>query len=275
MDRAAATLLLGALVIVWALWYVDCFGRPVSYYLPIVDACVPLRSSARPNLFVTYISRERVPQKVWDGLARYGPEYEVRFFDDDACERYLREHFDPAVLARYHGLKRGAHRADLWRYCVLWREGGVYLDIKTELIRPLADILPRGRNATVLSVVNGTIYQGILHVPRPGSRVMRQCIAQVLSMKQRLVDTGTLSIVTRAWGYHGFTHFMYRAIAASVGARQLAPGVNGEGDDAWLLFEESCTSDGCSTPDRYGRCCRVLTAGGSPIFNTRYADFPW
>lgn len=274
LRRAALLWLLGALV-VYALWFVDCFGRPVSHYLPIVDACTPLPSSARPNLFLTYIARERVPQKVWDGLARYAPGYEVRFFDDDDCERYLREHFDRRLLARYLGLKKGAHRADLWRYCVLWREGGLYLDIKTELIRPLADILPRGRNATVLSMMNGTVYQGILHAPRPGSPVLRQCIAHCLQTKQRVLDTQALGGLWNKWGYLAFTHFMYDAIAASVGARRLAPGLNGEGDDAWLLFQESCTSDGCATLDRYGLCCRVLTAGGTPVIHTRYADFPW
>ena len=172
-------------------------------------------------------------------------------------------------------MEKGAHRADLWRYCVLYREGGLYMDIKTVLLRPLSEIIPRERNATVLSMTDGTVYQGILHVPRSGSAVLRRCIAHCLQTKQRLLNAERLGSVWSGWGYHAFTHFMYNSIAASVGERRLAPGVNGAGDDAWVLFEERCTPDGCATPDRYGMCCSIFTAGGRPVFHTRYADFPW
>ena len=41
----------------------------------------------------------------------------------------------------YFLLTPGASRADFWRYCALWRFGGVYADSKMRLLRPLDDII--------------------------------------------------------------------------------------------------------------------------------------
>ena len=175
-------------------------NHPINYYHPIIDKCIP-EKTLRPNLFLTYMSKDRVPQKVWHGLSNFARYFNIRFFDDTDCDNYLRTYFEPSVIQRYYLLNSGAHRADLWRYCVLWREGGLYMDIKTHLIRPLEDILPIDHNATVLSLINNTIYQGILYVPRPGNIVLRECIAHILSTKQLQIDVGFMSNISRKWGY--------------------------------------------------------------------------
>lgn len=71
------------------------------------------------------------------------PGWEHRLHDDASMAEYVSTHFGPAV-ARYvtrideHYL---AARADLFRYLVLYREGGVYLDVKSVTERPLDDVL--------------------------------------------------------------------------------------------------------------------------------------
>ena len=61
----------------------------------------------------------------------------MELFDDWRIERWLGREFGPAMLERFHALSHPAHRIDLWRYALLWMRGGVYLDIKTTLVRPL------------------------------------------------------------------------------------------------------------------------------------------
>jgi mannosyltransferase OCH1-like enzyme len=63
-------------------------------------------------------------------LIHQNPEFEYRFFDDNDCRNYIIQHFPKEVLFAYDSLIPGAFKADLWRYCVLFKEGGVYLDIK-------------------------------------------------------------------------------------------------------------------------------------------------
>ena len=173
-------------------------------------------------------------------------------------------------MSRYKLLRKGAHRADLFRYCVLWREGGLYLDIKTELLRPLPDLSPE-HNTTVLSKVKRTIYQGWLWIPSAGDPTIGKCLRHVVRSKQRLVDSSFMQIVTHRVGYLMFTRAFFEFIQEQQGGAELIVGQNG----SWYLFQERC---GCSTDktrDRYGLCCSIYDADGTKLANTRYPDYPW
>ena len=56
--------------------------------------------------------------------------HEYHYFDDYDQREYIKEHFDKNVLEAYDSLVPGAYRSDLWRACVIYREGGIYIDVK-------------------------------------------------------------------------------------------------------------------------------------------------
>jgi hypothetical protein len=58
------------------------------------------------------------------------PNYDFNFYDDIACRRMLQQHFPPAVLQAYDDLVPGAYKCDLWRICVLYVYGGLYVDMR-------------------------------------------------------------------------------------------------------------------------------------------------
>jgi hypothetical protein len=51
-------------------------------------------------------------------------------FNDNSCREFLAITFPPDVVYAYDKLIPSAFRADLWRYCILYMFGGVYMDIK-------------------------------------------------------------------------------------------------------------------------------------------------
>ena len=59
--------------------------------------------------------------------------------------------------------------------------GGIYLDIKTELIKPLNEIFNKNYTYSVLSIVRDTIYQGVIATP-PGNPIFLKLIKTFLSM---------------------------------------------------------------------------------------------
>lgn len=71
------------------------------------------------------------------------PGWEHRLYDDADIEAFIRESYGDEILAYYHRIDRryGAARADLFRYLLLYRLGGVYLDIKSTTVRPLDEVL--------------------------------------------------------------------------------------------------------------------------------------
>ena len=71
------------------------------------------------------------------------PGWTYRFHDDGDCVAFIRDEYGPAVLSRYLRINKdyGAARADLFRYLLLYRLGGVYLDVKSGAARPLDAVL--------------------------------------------------------------------------------------------------------------------------------------
>lgn len=67
-------------------------------------------------------------------LKNTNPEFEHFLFDDNDCRNFIKNNFNEKVLQTFDKLKPGAYKADLWRYCVLYVNGGVYLDIKFKCV---------------------------------------------------------------------------------------------------------------------------------------------
>lgn len=53
-------------------------------------------------------------------------------FDDDECKQFILKYFDNDMCDAFVNIIPGAYKADIWRYCVLYIHGGIYLDIKFE-----------------------------------------------------------------------------------------------------------------------------------------------
>ena len=69
------------------------------------------------------------------------PEYSYHFFDDKAQRKFIQKYFSRDVLDAYDNLIPGAFKSDLWRYCILYRFGGIYVDISTVCQIPLDQII--------------------------------------------------------------------------------------------------------------------------------------
>lgn len=68
-----------------------------------------------------------------DEIRALNPDWEYRFYDDRAIERFILQHYGDRMLRIYLMINPayGAARADLFRYLAVYRVGGIYLDIKS------------------------------------------------------------------------------------------------------------------------------------------------
>ncbi|CAB9500272.1 glycosyltransferase [Seminavis robusta] len=55
--------------------------------------------------------------------------WQHNFYDDATAAKFLEKHFPSQVLEAYNAIQPGAFKADLFRYCVLLIQGGVYADM--------------------------------------------------------------------------------------------------------------------------------------------------
>jgi Glycosyltransferase sugar-binding region containing DXD motif len=69
-------------------------------------------------------------------------DYSFCFFDDSQMLEYMTRHFtDHPILKVFEEIRIPASRADVWRYCMLYTEGGIYCDIDSVLTVPFRQLL--------------------------------------------------------------------------------------------------------------------------------------
>jgi hypothetical protein len=219
-----------------------------------------------PKIIIqTYYKKEKIPNKVYKNIKKYAPDYEHLIYDDEECEEFLKKYFNPNILTTFKKLK-GAHKADLFRYCYLYKHGGVYLDIKTELIRPIDEVFNKNYTYSVLSIIKNTVYQGIIATP-PKNPIFLKLIYFMVKLVERKVK----------FPYIIFTFDFFQKIKNYCGVLPTA-GLNDTNDTyPYYLFTEKCSKDKNKCKDgldRYGLCCYVYD-GNERMIKSRYSDFPW
>ena len=84
------------------------------------------------DIYQTWKTKDLPPKmrECVENLKKKNPEFRHHLYDDEDCYKFIQKNFEPEVAAAYDSLIPGAYKADLWRYCILYKHGGIYLDIK-------------------------------------------------------------------------------------------------------------------------------------------------
>jgi mannosyltransferase OCH1-like enzyme len=53
------------------------------------------------------------------------------FYSNKMCDTFMKNNFDEKINKAYNMLPMGVMKADLWRYCVIYKYGGIYADADT------------------------------------------------------------------------------------------------------------------------------------------------
>ncbi|KAJ6228090.1 inositol phosphoceramide mannosyltransferase 1 [Anaeramoeba flamelloides] len=219
-------------------------------------------------LFQTYFDKSKIPQKVYDNIAKYAPGYQHVIYDDDEGLAFLKKHFDKNVAQAYRKLNIGAHKADLLRYAFLYINGGVYLDIKTELIEPISETLGQNSILTGLSIFDGTFMSGFI-ATYAKNQLFYDLVEYIGNLQLPLnIYLHLVSI------FYQKTNCLVKDNIIQIGKTEnpYYP------KSPYYFYKEKCTSDpkDCYDGlDRYGRCCWFIDEFGKNRIKVRYADYPW
>ena len=152
-----------------------------------------LKTPAEPviplNLFQTWHSSE-LPPKMAECVASMkqdNPEFQHYLYDEHQCIDFLRQHFDADVLLAYQSLIPLAYKADLWRYCILYTYGGIYVDVKYKCMNDFKFITLTDDEYFVLDryhIVDKLAVYNALIVVKPYNEIMKKCIRTIVDHVQ-------------------------------------------------------------------------------------------
>ncbi len=133
------------------------------------------------NIFQTWHSKNLPPlmaQTIFE-IKRLNPKFNHYLFDDNDCREFIQKHFKNEVLLAYDSLIPGAYKADLWRYCVLFIKGGIYLDIKYSPLNGFKFINLTESEHLVADIDNINIYNALM-VCLPGNKLLMNAIDMIV-----------------------------------------------------------------------------------------------
>lgn len=88
------------------------------------------------------------------------PDYEYKLFTDREMDLWVYENFSdvPDIVECYNRLNIIVARVDFWRYLVLYLNGGVYVDMDSEIALPLSGLIRPEDQAIISMEANPVSY---------------------------------------------------------------------------------------------------------------------
>jgi len=80
------------------------------------------------NIFQAGINKNSISPN----LRINNPEFNYFYFDENNCEKFIFNNYPISVYNTYKSLIPIEYKLDLWKYCILYKYGGIYIDEKYE-----------------------------------------------------------------------------------------------------------------------------------------------
>ena len=168
--------------------------EPTYYDVTYPVSVIPL------NIFQTWYTKKLPPEmsECVESIKKCNPEFKYYLFDDADCRKFIGQNFDVEVLYSYDTMVPGAFKADLWRYCILYKLGGIYLDIKYKCVNGFKFITLTDEEHFVrdrYEVLNQLAVYNALMICKPGNEILLKCIDKVVeNVRNRFYGSSALHI---------------------------------------------------------------------------------
>lgn len=119
-------------------------------------------------------------QEAHDTWEVLNPDYEVRYYSGQDCEKYLLKHYSERHLKAFRKIKPYALKCDFIRYCIMYQEGGVYTDCKMVCLIELDKFLKEDTTwASSWDLIKPNMWTGLL-IGKKGNPIMKTAIEMCL-----------------------------------------------------------------------------------------------
>lgn len=158
------------------------------------------------NIFQTF-SKNTIPEKVQeiiDTLKNKNPEYRYYFFNESDRHDFVVTNFCRDIQTAYESLQINAAKADFWRYLILYKLGGVYIDIDSYIETSIRAFLGEKDTALITREQNkGLFVQWCLFFAKEHpilQQLIDHCTKNILNTKAHKIAIHSPSELSRITG---------------------------------------------------------------------------
>jgi mannosyltransferase OCH1-like enzyme len=116
-----------------------------------------------------------------ENIKRCNPNFYHYLYNDEKCREFIKEYFSVNILKAYDSIIPPAIKIDLWRYCILYKYGGIYLDVKYFCVNGFNFnyLIDKEYFCKDIKDSGSGIYNAII-ICKPNNEIMKKCIDQVV-----------------------------------------------------------------------------------------------
>jgi mannosyltransferase OCH1-like enzyme len=93
-----------------------------------------------------------------DNMKKMNPSYNHRIYTDDEIDDFVNENFPGEILDCYNKLNIIVAKVDFWRYLILYKYGGVYLDMDSSINGSLDKLIKENDEAIITAENNPNMF---------------------------------------------------------------------------------------------------------------------
>jgi len=163
----------------------------------LLNRTVKSNGNKIPNCIIQTFNKDNVTINMFNVMKSFidmNPEYSYVYFNDIDCRNYMKHNF-PEMLEHYDCIIPGAYKADIFRYCYLYNNGGVYIDAAMTALQPLSKMIEPGDTFITPEDDNRGILYNAFIACEPRNNIIKSTIATVTNnIKNRVYNHDPLYI---------------------------------------------------------------------------------
>lgn len=133
------------------------------------------------NLYTCWHTQNLPPlmRKNFLDLISNNKEFKIFLYDEELCRKFIQENFSNDVLEAYDKLIPCSYKSDLWRFCVLYINGGIYIDIKFKCVNGFKFIALTEEEYFVKDRPDDYVYTALIAC-LPKNKILLNCINEIV-----------------------------------------------------------------------------------------------
>jgi mannosyltransferase OCH1-like enzyme len=135
------------------------------------------------NIYQTWHTKDLPPKllEAANSIITNNPAFTYHLYDITDCSEFIKNNFNNDVFETYQRLIPYSYKSDLWKYCILYINGGVYLDMGFNNITSVNFVEFTDQEYFVkdLEEHGGGIYNGFIIV-KPMNEILLHCILKIV-----------------------------------------------------------------------------------------------
>jgi len=118
--------------------------------------------------------------KMHSNMLTQNPDFEHIIYTDEQMNDYMTSNAEKEILDLYWKMNHIVAKADIWRYTILYKEGGVYLDIDSQINKSLGTLIEDNDEAVITAEKNKNLFVQWALIYNKKHKILEQTLNNIL-----------------------------------------------------------------------------------------------